>query len=99
MGQSIFNITSPEDHDLLRLYLNADGVFDNEWKKCFNIRLKRSGPRTESAVYEPVRIMGVHRPSSQNNDYNQNTSTSRDATSSTLNNDVSKINKNSNTFN
>ncbi|XP_063920625.1 circadian locomoter output cycles protein kaput-like isoform X2 [Zophobas morio] len=87
MGQSIYNITSPEDHDLLRMYISTESVLNCQWKKCFSIRLKRAGPRTESAVYEPVRIMSVHR-SSNNNDYNQNTSTSRDAASNTLNNDV-----------
>ncbi|KYB28289.1 Circadian locomoter output cycles protein kaput-like Protein [Tribolium castaneum] len=84
MGQSIFNITSPDDHDRLRMYINTESVLDGDWKKCFNIRLKRAGPRTESAVYEPVRIMGVHRPGFDN-DCNKNTSTSKEIA---LNNDV-----------
>lgn len=83
MGQSIFNITSPDDHDRLRMYINRESVLDGEWKKCFNIRLKRAGPRTESPVYEPVRVMGVHRPSFDEN--NKDTSTSKEIA---LNNDV-----------
>lgn len=93
MGQSIFNITSSDDHEKLRIYINSESVMDNDWKKYFSIRLKRATPRTESAVYEPVNLMGVHRPFCPN-DHNQNassTNNNKDITvaSTSLNNDVS----------
>lgn len=61
MGQSLFNITSPEDHERLRTYLSSEGVLEAEWRKYFNLHIKRAGPRAESAVYEPVKMMGMHK--------------------------------------
>jgi hypothetical protein len=87
MGQSIFNITPSDDHDRLRTYINSECVLDGGWKKYFSGRLKRAGPRTESAVYETVRIRSIHCM----DDYNQNTSTNRDVSSTSLNH-VGKIN-------
>ncbi|XP_068898008.1 basic helix-loop-helix ARNT-like protein 1 isoform X4 [Tenebrio molitor] len=81
MGQSIFNITPSDDHDRLRTYINSECVLDGGWKKYFSGRLKRAGPRTESAVYETVRIRSIHCM----DDYNQNTSTNRDVSSTSLN--------------
>ncbi|KAJ8934776.1 hypothetical protein NQ314_013202 [Rhamnusium bicolor] len=90
MGQSLFNITATEDHDRLRMYLQCEGVMEQEWRKYFNIRLKRAGPRSESAVYEPVKMMGMHRQ--LNNEANHNilpsSSSPSSSTSSTINNDV-----------
>nr|UTE95860.1 met1 [Lasioderma serricorne] len=59
MGHSIFNITAPEDHDILRMYIGPDGLQDPDHRKQFNVRLRRAGPRTESAVYELCSIMGI----------------------------------------
>ncbi|KAJ8924626.1 hypothetical protein NQ315_000776 [Exocentrus adspersus] len=89
MGQSLFSITAPDDHDRLRVFLQCEGAMEHEWRKYFNIRLKRAGPRSESAVYEPVRMMGMHRR--LNDDSNQKAtspSSSSSNASSTLNTDV-----------
>ncbi|XP_072394725.1 basic helix-loop-helix ARNT-like protein 1 isoform X2 [Diabrotica undecimpunctata] len=61
MGQSLFNITSPDDQDRLKIFLQCEGDIEQEWRKCFNIKLKRAGPRSETPVYEQVRMMGMHR--------------------------------------
>lgn len=76
MGQTIFTIAAPEDHDRLRLYITQSGsdpststtnsqvhISDRDWRKYFNIRLKRAGPRSEPPVYESVNVMGMQRPS------------------------------------
>ncbi|XP_023027350.1 methoprene-tolerant isoform X1 [Leptinotarsa decemlineata] len=92
MGQSIFNITSPEDHERLRTYLQCEGDVDREWKKYFSVRLKRAGPRSESAVYEPVRMMGMHKPAGypelNHNSPSSSSSSSSSSTSSGLNNSI-----------
>lgn len=94
MGQSIYNITAPEDQDRLRVYLSTDNLSEPEWRKYFNIRLKRAGTRTESPVYEPVNVMGMPRLNQtafdcSNNSSSSNSSTSdRDAASNAFNNDV-----------
>ncbi|XP_018570169.1 aryl hydrocarbon receptor nuclear translocator-like protein 1 isoform X3 [Anoplophora glabripennis] len=89
MGQSLFNITAPDDHERLRMYLQCEGVVEQEWRKYFNIRLKRAGPRSESAVYEPVRMMGMHRRlSGDNNQNSQSSSSSTSNASNTFNSEV-----------
>lgn len=90
MGQSIFNIAAPEDHDRLRMYLNTDSLSDPEWRKYFNIRLKRAGPRTESAVYEPVNVMGMQRPSSQSST-STCTTICKESPTNSLNNEVTNF--------
>lgn len=92
MGQSIFNVTAPEDHERLRMYLNQDPIAESEWRKYFNIRLKRAGPRTESAVFETVNLMGMQSPSCRSSSLSKTTfSNGREVatTSQGLNNDVS----------
>lgn len=84
MGQSIYNIISPDDQDCLRKYITAENKPDVEWKTSFGGRLKRAGPRTESPVYESVRIRSIH----YMNDHNQNSSTAKDATTNSINNHV-----------
>ncbi|VEN49933.1 unnamed protein product, partial [Callosobruchus maculatus] len=95
MGQSLFNITSPEDHDRLRMYLQCEGVLEHEWKKYFTVRLKRAGPRSEQAVYEPVNIMGMHRhengigaSANAAGSTSPSTSTSSVTSTGTLNSDI-----------
>lgn len=89
MGQSLFNITAPDDHDRLRVYLQSEGEIEHEWKKYFNIRLKRAGPRSESAVYELVKVMGMHRQVNNDSDVNSPSKCSpSSSTSSTMNNEV-----------
>ncbi|CAH1170148.1 unnamed protein product [Phaedon cochleariae] len=61
MGQSLFNITSSDDHERLRTYLQCIGAVEHDWTKYFGVRLRRAGPRSESAVFEPAKMMGVHR--------------------------------------
>lgn len=85
MGQTLFNITSPDDHDRLKFYLQYDGALDAEYKKNFNLKLKRAGPRSETAVYEPVRLMGMHRLA------NNNTPQSSSSTTVAVKNDVSDL--------
>lgn len=88
MGQTLYNITSPDDHERLKFFLQYDGALDAECKKNFNLKLKRAGPRSETAVYEPVRLMGMHRLAT-------NASHTQSPTSSTtvaIKNDVSKYN-------
>lgn len=93
MGQSLFNITAPDDHERLRMYLQCEGVIEQEWRKYFAMRLKRAGPRSESAVYEPVRVMGMHRQFSGENNHNSPSSSSSSSTTSnnTFNNEVSEV--------
>ncbi|CAH0545669.1 unnamed protein product [Brassicogethes aeneus] len=85
MGQSLFNITAPEDHDRLRTYLRSEGVVEAEWRKYFKIKLKRAGPRSESPVYETVKMMGMHRSQINNHCGSPSSSpgSSRDLTSPT----------------
>ncbi|KAK9744548.1 Helix-loop-helix DNA-binding domain [Popillia japonica] len=67
MGQSIFNLISPEDVDRFRMYINPNSdMSEADWRKYFNIHIKRAGPRNESPVYELVNIMGMQRPTSNN---------------------------------
>lgn len=97
MGQSLFNITSPEDHDRLRTYLSSEGVLETEWRKYFNIHIKRAGPRSESAVYEMVKMMGMHKQLGNTNPNNSpsssysgcsGASTSSRELSTTFNNEI-----------
>lgn len=61
MGQNIINITSPDDQDVLRMHLNSHELaMDADWRKYFDVHLRRAGPRSEAPVYEPVRFMGMH---------------------------------------
>jgi len=89
MGQSIYNIIAPEDHDRLRLHINSD-VLGSEWRKYFNVHLKRAGPRSEAAVYETVSFMGMQRTNNdRTNSNSENGSTSREvANASVSSNDV-----------
>lgn len=92
MGQTLFNITSPDDHDRLKFYLQYEGVLDAEYKKNFNLKLKRAGPRSETAVYEPVRLMGMHRLATGLPDSSLSPSTTSSSSSSIgINNDVSIV--------
>lgn len=60
MGQNIFNITAPEDQDMLRMHLNSQELaIDADWRKYFDVHLRRAGPRSEAPVYEAVRFMGM----------------------------------------
>lgn len=61
MGQSLFNICAPDDHDRLRTYLKCSGAVEADWRKYFTVRLKRAGPRAETPVYEAVKMIGMHR--------------------------------------
>ncbi|KAL3280019.1 hypothetical protein HHI36_017527 [Cryptolaemus montrouzieri] len=90
MGQSIYNITLPTDHEKLRTYLNSFGDLETRWRKYFTVSLKRAGPRSEVPVFETVRVMSIHRPCSDDQrDCNQNTSTSSEvSTINTVNNDI-----------
>lgn len=85
MGQTLFNITSPDDHERLKFFLQYEGALDAEYKKNFNLKLKRAGPRSETAVYEPVRLMGMHRLAT-NPSYSQSPTSS---TTVAIKNDVS----------
>ncbi|GJQ79627.1 Met [Trypoxylus dichotomus] len=68
MGQSIFNLISPEDVDRFRMYINPNSdMSEADWRKYFNIHIKRAGPRNESPVYELVNIMGMQRPTDNSN--------------------------------
>lgn len=63
MGQSLFNITSPDDHEKLRTFLRSDFTnceFHYNWKRYFNLNLKRAGPRSEQPVFEPVKFMSIN---------------------------------------
>lgn len=86
MGQSIFNLISPEDIDRFRMYINPNSdMSEADWRKYFNIHIKRAGPRNESPVYELVNIMGMQRPTENSNALING----RDLTSTANNNDVS----------
>ncbi|XP_060535881.1 basic helix-loop-helix ARNT-like protein 1 isoform X2 [Cylas formicarius] len=61
MGQSLFGLAAPEDHEKLRTHLQSEGEVDTDWRKYFAVSLRRAGPRSETPVYESVRMMGVHR--------------------------------------
>ncbi|XP_056634378.1 circadian locomoter output cycles protein kaput-like isoform X2 [Diorhabda carinulata] len=83
MGQSLFNITAPEDHDRLKMFLQCEGDIEHDWRKYFTIRLKRAGPRSESPVYEQVKMMGMHRQgNNQNSIMSSNSSTASSSSSS-----------------
>lgn len=60
MGQSMYQITAPDDHDILRLYLQRDTTMDSDWRRYFKIKLKKAGPRSETTVYEEIRMTGLH---------------------------------------
>lgn len=86
MGQSIFNLISLEDVDRFRMYLNPNSdMSEADWRKYFNVHIKRAGPRNESPVYELVNIMGMQRPTENSNSLING----RDLSSSANNNDVS----------
>lgn len=86
MGQSIFNLISPEDVDRFRMYINPNSdMSEADWRKYFNIHIKRAGPRNESPVYELVNIMGMQRPTSNNGTLVNG----RDVAPTSNNNDVS----------
>ncbi|XP_022907239.1 neuronal PAS domain-containing protein 2-like isoform X2 [Onthophagus taurus] len=60
MGQSIFNLISADDTERFRMYISTvNDISDNDWRKYFNMHLKRAGPRNEAAVYEVVNITGT----------------------------------------
>ncbi|CAH1123125.1 unnamed protein product [Ceutorhynchus assimilis] len=61
MGQSLFTVTASEDHDRLRMYLGSEGEMEQGWKKYFNIKVRRAGPKSETPQYELVSMMGLHR--------------------------------------
>ncbi|XP_050301805.1 aryl hydrocarbon receptor nuclear translocator-like protein 2 isoform X2 [Anthonomus grandis grandis] len=61
MGQSLFTVTASEDHDRLRMYLGCEGEIEQSWKKYFNIKIRRAGPKSEAPHYEAVRLMGIHK--------------------------------------
>ncbi|KAF5305308.1 hypothetical protein FQA39_LY09273 [Lamprigera yunnana] len=88
MGQSIYNITYSEDHDRMRLHIASEDLLSSEWRKYFNVRLKRAGPRSETPVYETVSFMGMQRSNSNERTEAHNGSNSKDVVSSTTNNDV-----------
>lgn len=87
MGLSIYNIISPADHERLRVYLNCE-KYNGVWRENFHILLKRAGPRTESAVYERVQLVGVPQT---DNEPNCNTSSRGDTVATPSNNSVSVI--------
>nr|QQM99831.1 methoprene-tolerant protein [Galeruca daurica] len=91
MGQSLFNITAPEDQDRLKMFLQCEGDIEQDWRKYFTIRLKRAGPRSESPVYEQVRMMGMHR---QGSSYGNNQNTIMSSNSSTVSSSSSSSNIN-----
>ncbi|KAJ8976458.1 hypothetical protein NQ317_012836 [Molorchus minor] len=90
MGQSLFNITSSDDHDRLRTFLHCEGDMEQEWKKYFTIKLKRAGPRSESAVFEQVKMMGMHRQLNNNSEETSVSCSNSPSSTSTIttNNDV-----------
>ncbi|XP_017779280.1 PREDICTED: aryl hydrocarbon receptor nuclear translocator-like protein 1 isoform X1 [Nicrophorus vespilloides] len=91
MGQSIFNITAQEDHDRFRMYITSDSIPEREWRKYFNIRLRRAGPRSESPVYESVNVMGMQRMTSINqtqSSQDSSSSNSRDVSSQSVSNEM-----------
>ncbi|XP_065162211.1 basic helix-loop-helix ARNT-like protein 1 isoform X1 [Atheta coriaria] len=59
MGQSVFNVIAPDDQSRFKTYLRTDLVTESDWRKYFNLRLRRAGPRSESPVYEAIEVMGV----------------------------------------
>ncbi|KAL1517549.1 hypothetical protein ABEB36_001299 [Hypothenemus hampei] len=62
MGQSLFTVTAPDDHDLLRYYLMPEGDTKQSWKKYFSIKIKRAGPKAETTPqYEIIKLVGMHR--------------------------------------
>ncbi|XP_025836847.1 neuronal PAS domain-containing protein 2 isoform X2 [Agrilus planipennis] len=77
MGQSLYNLTLSEDHDVLRLNLTCESTASIEWRKHFNIRLKRAGTRTEPPSYETVNFRGLLKPKN-NGSSPTNYSTSKD---------------------
>ncbi|XP_031346427.1 aryl hydrocarbon receptor nuclear translocator-like protein 1 isoform X1 [Photinus pyralis] len=80
MGQSIYNITYTDDHDRMRLHIGSEDLICTEWRKYFNARLKRAGPRSETPVYEMVTFMGMQRTA--RNAESRNGSNSKDVVSS-----------------
>lgn len=85
MGHSVYNITAAEDRDRLRMFVNPENSVTNPvWRKYINVHLKKAGPRTESAVYEVCSLVGMQRPSSQD----EVESTSSDSSTATPTNDV-----------
>lgn len=94
MGQSLFNITNSNDQDRLKMFLQCEGDIEQEWRKSFIIRLKRAGPRSETPVYEAVRMMGMHRqaPNLHNSILDTCSTTSSSSSTSGVNNDDVRIN-------
>lgn len=91
MGQSIFNLTAPEDQEVIRLHLHSENFSEKEWRKHFSIRFKKAGPRSESAIYETVTLMGVHISPSTNYSKGITTNGKEVVTSSSLNNEVNNV--------
>ncbi|XP_076271610.1 circadian locomoter output cycles protein kaput-like isoform X2 [Rhynchophorus ferrugineus] len=67
MGESLYSVTAEEDRDRLKTYLQCEGELGQSWRKYFSIRIKRAGPRSEPAVYECIKMMGIHKHLQPNN--------------------------------
>lgn len=103
LGQSLYNITSPTDHDILKVHITPDSILYSDWRKYFRLHLKRAGPRSEKPVYENVVFTGLLKsdkstflssssssssPSTSScDDYGPSTSSSSESTSSSTYND------------
>lgn len=87
MGQSIYNITYTDDHDRMRVHIGSDELICTEWRKYFNVRLKRAGPRSETPVYEMVTFMGMQR-TARNSDSRNGSNSKEVVSSSGSNNNV-----------
>lgn len=85
MGQSIYTITSSEDHERLRVHLSPD-IIDSEWRRYFKLSLAKAGPRTESPAYEQFCVMGMIRPTVEGRGSKQSRETVQ--SSSKVNNNV-----------
>ncbi|XP_066138919.1 basic helix-loop-helix ARNT-like protein 1 isoform X1 [Euwallacea fornicatus] len=59
MGQFLCSIVAPEDHERLRSQLASEGEILTNWKRDFNIKMRRAGPKSEAPQYEVIRLMGV----------------------------------------
>ncbi|XP_030765878.1 circadian locomoter output cycles protein kaput-like isoform X2 [Sitophilus oryzae] len=61
LGESLYSVTASEDRERLKTYLRCEGELEQGWRKYFSIRIKRAGPRSEPAIYETIKMMGIHK--------------------------------------
>lgn len=85
LGQSIYTVTVPIDHEVLRRNLVPS---KDSRRSNFTIAMKRSGPRSEMPVYERCRVVSLYKNIKYTNEYDTEISTLLDIPKSTVGTDI-----------